>query len=101
MVRHFRCRSRYVSHLPRFSHLHPCLTIPAPSPNPADPSTWSVEDTKSYLQDKGVKVPEGYSKDELVALVKQNLDGAAKAGAQGAGVAQAYYEAYTEKAIDA
>lgn len=72
-----------------------------PFPRLADPSTWSLADAKKWLQAHSIDLPTGATQQQALKLVQDNLDTVAKRGARGAGVAQAYYEAITEKTIDA
>lgn len=68
----------------------------------SDPSTWSLADAKAWLQEHKIALPKGsLSKEDALKLVQENLDGVAKRGARGAGAAQAYYEAISERTIDA
>lgn len=68
----------------------------------SDPSTWSLADAKAWLQEHKVALPKGVlTQEQALKLVQDNLDGVAKRGARGAGVAQAYMEAISEKTIDA
>lgn len=63
-----------------------------------DPSTWSLDQAKSWLEERGVKVP--VNSDEIWTAVRDNLDTVASHGAKGAGAAQAYFEKYSDKALD-
>lgn len=68
----------------------------------SDPSTWSLADAKAWLQEHKIALPKGVlTQEQALKLVQDNLDGVAKRGARGAGVAQAYMEAISEKTIDA
>lgn len=78
-----------------------CITDTLARSFPADPSTWSLADAKKWLQAHSIDLPAGATQQQALKLVQDNLDAVAKRGARGAGAAQAYYEAITEKTIDA
>lgn len=49
--------------------------FPCPS---ADPTTWSLEDAKSWLQAHSIKLPSGATQEQAIALVQDNFDSVAK-----------------------
>jgi hypothetical protein len=64
----------------------------------ADPSTWSVEQAKAWLSEHKIHVPTG--PNDILNAVRDNFDTVARKGARAAGAAQAYYETYSDKAVD-
>lgn len=64
----------------------------------ADPSTWSVDQAKVWLSEHNIQVPKGT--EDLLRVVQDNFDAVAKKGARAVGAGQAYYEAYSDKAVD-
>lgn len=64
----------------------------------ADPSTWSVDQAKVWLSEHNIQGPKGT--EDLLRVVQDNFDAVAKKGARAVGAGQAYYEAYSDKAVD-
>jgi len=75
------------------------LLIPrSPFSPSADPSTWSIEQAKTWLETHKIHVPT--TTDDILAAVRDNFDLVARKGAQAVGAGQAYYEVYSDKAVD-